>query len=165
MLLATAQGAIAVPFDVVVSKVLPFAITLRRGMLAPAGAMLPLASDDEEDEDEDGSIADLTAVLSAAAVGGPDDDLDDEDSRDELTAEAAMADLLTATLNNVDVAAEMAAATRARLNNDVDETGAVAAGGADHEEASPSPGVQYELLAAYSGSLGLDGANNDAAMG
>lgn len=49
---ATARGAIAVPFDVVVSKILPFAITLRRGMLAAH-----VASDDDEDEDEDGSIA------------------------------------------------------------------------------------------------------------
>ena len=31
VLLATARGAVAVPFDVVVSKILPFAITLQRG--------------------------------------------------------------------------------------------------------------------------------------
>ena len=30
-----------------------------------------------QDPDDDGSVAELTAVLSAAAVGGSDDDLDD----------------------------------------------------------------------------------------
>ena len=73
---------------------------------------------------------------------------------------AAAADAMTVTLNNVDVAA----ATRARLNNDVDETGAAAASGADHEEASPLPGVRsHEVLAGYGDLLRLNGANDDAA--
>ena len=83
VLLATARGAVAVPFDVVVSKILPFAITLQRGASSRSYAAFrpnDVGSDDddeEEDPDDDGSVANLTAVLSAAAVGGSDDDLDD----------------------------------------------------------------------------------------
>ena len=81
VLLATARGAVAVPFDVVVSKILPFAITLQRGASSRSYAAFrpnDVGSDDDEDpDDDDGSIAELTAVLSAAAVGGSDDDLDD----------------------------------------------------------------------------------------
>ena len=97
----------AVPFDVVVSKILPFAITLQRGRTSRSYAAFGGSDDDEHfrdddgDADDDGSIAELTvrrcvksisgaphdarthwlisiqAVLSAAAVGGSDDDLDD----------------------------------------------------------------------------------------
>jgi hypothetical protein len=78
VLLATARGAVAVPFDVVVSKILPFAITLQRGASSRSYAAFrpnDVGSDDDEDpDDDDGSIAELTAVLSAAAVGGSDDD-------------------------------------------------------------------------------------------
>ena len=80
VLLATARGAVAVPFDVVVSKILPFAITLQRGASSRSYAAFrpnDVGSDDDEDPDDDGSVANLTAVLSAAAVGGSDDDLDD----------------------------------------------------------------------------------------
>ena len=85
VLLATARGAVAVPFDVVVSKILPFAITLQRGRTSRSYAAFGGSDDDEhfrdddgdEDPDDDGSVANLTAVLSAAAVGGSDDDLDD----------------------------------------------------------------------------------------
>ena len=92
------------PFDVVVSKILPFAITLQRGASSRSYAAFGGSDDDEHfrdddgDADDDGSIAELTvrrgvkinfrrptrcwlistqAVLSAAAVGGSDDDLDD----------------------------------------------------------------------------------------
>jgi hypothetical protein len=68
---------VAVPFDVVVSKILPFAITLQRGRTSRSYAALGGSDDDDEDPDDDGSVAELTAVLSAAAVGGSDDDLDD----------------------------------------------------------------------------------------
>ena len=80
VLLATARGAVAVPFDVVVSKILPFAITLQRGASSRSYAAFGGSDDDEHfrdddgDADDDGSIAELTAVLSAAAVGGSDDD-------------------------------------------------------------------------------------------
>ena len=100
VLLATARGAVAVPFDVVVSKILPFAITLQRGRTSRSYAAFGGSDDDEHfrdddgDADDDGSIAELTvrrcvkinfrrptrwlistqAVLSAAAVGGSDDD-------------------------------------------------------------------------------------------
>ena len=77
VLLATARGAVAVPFDVVVSKILPFAITLQRHTSSRSYAALGGSDDDDEDPDDDGSVAELTAVLSAAAVGGSDDDLDD----------------------------------------------------------------------------------------
>ena len=82
VLLATARGAVAVPFDVVVSKILPFAITLQRGASSRSYAAFrpsDVGSDDdeEEDPDDDGSVANLTVALSAAAVGGSDDDLDD----------------------------------------------------------------------------------------
>ena len=78
VLLATARGAVAVPFDVVVSKILPFAITLQRGASSRSYAAFGGSDDEdeEEDPDDDGSVANLTAVLSAAAVGGSDDDLD-----------------------------------------------------------------------------------------
>ena len=78
VLLATARGAIAAPVDVVVSKILPFAITLQRGASSRSYAALGGSDDDEEeDPDDDGSVANLTVALSAAAVGGSDDDLDD----------------------------------------------------------------------------------------
>ena len=79
-LLATARGAVAVPFDVVVSKIPPFALTLQRGASSRTYAAFrpnDVGSDDDEAPDDDGSVANLTAVLSAAAVGGSDDDLDD----------------------------------------------------------------------------------------
>ena len=83
VLLATARGAVAVPFDVVVSKILPFAITLQRGRTSRSYAAFGGSDDDEHfrdddgDADDDGSVANLTVALSAAAVGGSDDDLDD----------------------------------------------------------------------------------------
>ena len=78
VLLATARGA-GVPFDVVVSKILLFAITLQRGAPSRSYAALGGSDDDEdEDPDDDGSVANLTVALSAAAVGGSDDDLDGE---------------------------------------------------------------------------------------
>ena len=90
VLLATARGAMAVPFDVVVSKILPFAITLQRHTSSRSYAALGGSDDDdEEDPDDDGSVANLTAVLSAAAVGGSDDDLDG--SLSSAAADAAAA--------------------------------------------------------------------------
>ena len=79
VLLATARGVVAAPFDVVVSKILPFAITLQRHTSSRSYAAFGGSDDEdeEEDPDDDGSVANLTAVLSAAAVGGSDDDLDD----------------------------------------------------------------------------------------
>ena len=90
VLLATARGAMAVPFDVVVSKILPFAITLQRHTSSRSYAALGGSDDDEEeDPDDDGSVANLTAVLSAAAVGGSDDDLDDGSLSSAADAAAA----------------------------------------------------------------------------
>ena len=66
VLLATARGAVAVPFDVVVSKILPFAITLQRGRTSRSYAAFGGSDDDEHfrdddgDADDDGSIAELT---------------------------------------------------------------------------------------------------------
>ena len=92
VLLATARGAVAVPFDVVVSKILPFAITLQRGRTSRSYAAFGGSDDDEHfrdddgDADDDGSIAELTAVLSAAAVGGSDDDGSLSSAADDVAA-------------------------------------------------------------------------------
>ena len=94
VLLATARGAIAIPFDVVVSKILPFAITLQRGRTSRSYAAFGGSDDDEHfrdddgDADDDGSIAELTAVLSAAAVGGSDDDGSLSSAADDAAAAA-----------------------------------------------------------------------------
>ena len=95
VLLATARGAVAVPFDVVVSKILPFAITLQRGRTSRSYAAFGGSDDDEHfrdddgDPDDDGSIANLTAVLSAAAVGGSDDDGSLSSAADDVAAATA----------------------------------------------------------------------------
>ena len=92
--LHAARGAVAVPFDVVVSKILPFAITLQRGRTSRSYAAFGGSDDDEHfrdddgDADDDGSIAELTAVLSAAAVGGSDDDGSLSSAADDAAAAA-----------------------------------------------------------------------------
>ena len=95
VLLATARGAVAVPFDVVVSKILPFAITLQRGRTSRSYAAFGGSDDDEHfrdddgDADDDGSIAELTVALSAAAVGGSDDDGSLSSAADDVAAATA----------------------------------------------------------------------------